>query len=658
MDDKDQDLGEIDVGFSDYFFYVTNLIVSILSLYFSGVVYVSLLFPDVIFGFLNIASSGLGLWYSDDAFIFDLIFQLCWLVFSFGIHVFSYHLFGLFFSELLSTTKGIFNLFTRKAINNFSQERKQGSVTIHLTAFISIITVALFLIEIIFRGNLEVSVIALFTCFFYTGSLYTYARKIFRAVLDGKTIVPNNNDVQIRDGFDLFDPINSRTTIKLTEEILFNQHDVRNHTSMHSFINFTIFLGIISRYLSIFFRYSNSNEYFFQIFYLVIYSIVLIYLSPLMKALHIGIIFKKDTSYHEGNLPFRSGFDLIPKIYLGIFTIFFILFLIWGIFWTSPTKIYSTSEIRYLFQKVNESILPFSSQFCQMKYDSLDIIQISSLPSLMYFLNRARQYNDPLNEIQLNNLKSFNQYIFGGMAREIILDLDTLTQWGIQIKIPFESSKNLSKPYTIVQVYGGYRSPYDWCMFTELIIQRSFTNLIENLIPGFQIAFKSASTILGVIRQYYYSITGATSHAEKTAFQLINSRRTYQPDLIVGQGIGGYFAKVYSKHLTTSHQVFAFESVGVTGTALSTSLSDGKDAASSVTNIFTDTFYSNLEPELDLNYRRKGRESVWKADEAFSSFCISVAQCATSNKFDELCNVVGRDFKEIQEYYSISKRQK
>ena len=353
--------------------------------------------------------------------------------------------------------------------------------------------------------------------------------------------------------------------------------------------------------------------------------------------------------YDEMNL--KGSIMFLPIIYSILLSLFGVLLLIWGYFWTSPSLIYSSKQISFFKNKKPVTNIYNNSQFCKFSSGPFNIIQLSALPVLLNFFHRGYQYLEPLNDIQKSNIKIFLKYLFEDNAYKFFIDFSSLSQWNLIISLPYENpiSKNLTE-FKIL-VFGSYRTPFDWVMFVELFIQKHFTLLVQSLIPGYSIVTQSLKVISNIFTSILFTASGTSSYTETIA-ELLYKKYSKIPkvDLMVGHGIGGYFAKYFSLKESGLLPSISFESMGVVGSEIS-KIKPSKKINPLITNIHNYGLFSSSEPFLDHNYKRLGRKTSIKADDAFTSFCSTIAQCSSNNYFDSLCLENGKDYLYLLESY-------
>ena len=396
----------------------------------------------------------------------------------------------------------------------------------------------------------------------------------------------------------------------------------------------------------------------------IIPILIYIFLYPILVVFHFGnsieslssiqIIKKEKNENDSPNLEnqyetLTSSFNVLPILYIFLTICFLTLAFFWGFIWQSPTKLYYYQEIKEFLNPNNYSNIPIPSQFCSMNSKNLSITQLYALPSLMYHFNRARSFNSPLNQNQLNNIKTTFKLIFGEKSSGITFNYSTLTEWGIQINMPLEIPIN-NKKYLTIQIYSGYRSPFDWAMFIELFVQQLFSDIFEGIIPGYSIAANILENFLINLQILIHSFSESSSTASKIAQYQYYLFEKNPADVIVGQGIGGYFAKYVSAQGGMTVPSFSFDSLRFFGSlsqgAYSTTVSD------SIVNVYSSGLYSQNEDQLNLNFKRQGPINFWTTPNSFFAFCNTVAQCSESMIYHSFCMQTNNEFYYLLEEYS------
>ena len=646
-------------GFFYTFSYYVYLVFSVLTLYISGTLFITIALADILYQLLGVLSSFLAFWYSEYHYFFDFISKLTWMIYSFGTNVLTFHLMIFFFLKFFQTLKGIVTITNDESKKLFWKDfnlNSKSKLFFYITTFLIVGSVFLMIYEIIFYGSLQLSFIGFLNGLIMMSVVYLFAGlylwRIFKSNdFDNNEIQEGVNYIKLNsENFSVMDPLKFLPLINSLKLVSVTQ--IKNDKVKYS--NLVIFLIIITSLLckGSFLYFDQllgfSKIGFFSIISFILTLLASILLFPINSQINILLSFKillsdNNTECNQEQvkkwfdiLDIRKTISLLPMIYGFLLFVFGLVSLIWGIFWTNPTKIYKVDKIDYSWsnKKVNSSHM--NSQFCKLGSGPLSILQISALPSILNFFNRGHEYLEDLNQIQKHNLKILLQYIFGTKAHTVILNKTTLTQWGIQIIIPYyDNNLEINKNYT-VQIFGGYRSRFDWVMFFELFVQKLFSAIVKSLIPGFQVITQTYKYISSIFQLYFHLMTSASAYSDKITEILRQNYLNHnnQVDLIVGQGIGGYFSKTLYFSINQRPQVFSFESIGLINSKY---FDLNEIAPPSITNVFTNSMYSNYETLLDLNYKRLGRKSTILSEESFTSFCATVAQCAQTDFYDSLC---------------------
>jgi len=666
---------------------------SIIALYISGTTFVSIVLIDVVFQLFGLFVQIFGIFYSSDAYILGVVEQLLWIIYSFGLIVFLFLIILKLYSGFFNTIKDRKQLINDEKISTFNDlmnsENPKIKLIVGILVFLSVSGIFWIFAEIIMDNK-----------FSYSPSVFYYSiiliipyfldilRKCYRYVY-GNNDEENNKSEEL----DSYSEKKSETTIQEEDECFPSYQNMNQDTKfivknfmdpaglmdfsdVHGFLDtvkyqagksgykYVIILSIIGAIVckAILLRLGDfqlttdfiNDKGVVESLFRLIPNLLFVLISPLLIAFNPGHSYDLIFNSEKKKSPLRK-FSLLKTVFLGVPVMYFILgiflmglSIIWGIFWTSPTKIYRVKELRFINSNVHYNNPPIASQFCSMTSNGLDIVQLSSLPILMNFVNRGRDVKKPLNQIQKNNMKIALQYIFNERAGEVIINESSITQWGLQIIVPTIISNNIKN--ITIQVYGGYRSPFDWAMFTEIFVQRFFSNIVENIVPFYQIALNLLKSFLMQTRETLNSLSGISSTASEAAISLYQFYHSRPADLIVGQGIGGYFAKYISARSGFKSTTFSFDSVNFFGSLNDSNQKD--NSADSIVNVYTEGLYGNIESQLNMNYNRPSPGRFLIAPDAFYAMCNTAAQCSSTKSFHALCMQTTQDYQDILNVYS------
>lgn len=308
---------------------------------------------------------------------------------------------------------------------------------------------------------------------------------------------------------------------------------------------------------------------------------------------------------------------------------------LWGFdfIWKSPVKIYSSKLVNSSLTNGTYDFKPINSQFCYIESYGMDIIQLSGLPMLMYFVNREKDYKTPLNFYQQSNINSTVNLLFGDLSSHV--HIHDIYERSISITVPGKTED------VLVSVFGGFRSPYDWSLFFEIVIEKYIEMVFKSLIPFYQTFQIMSSTLFGLFKNVlFYGLDSGPFVFSQALTQAKLIKNNTQ--LVIGQGIGGFYAKWVSEKFF----VYAFDSLSPDG-----SLFEEKTRLS-ILNVHSSGLYSEYDPSFPLNFRRYGHYSVFPNPSSFYTFCNTVAMCSTTKRYHSFCeDTIGSKFVELLDRY-------
>jgi len=664
------------------------VIVSIFSLYIAGTIFVSIVLIEIIFKFFAVFINLYAMIYSSGYYVLSLFENLFWIIYSFGGVVFLMIIILKLYKGFFKTITAISSRFSiEKKLEFyyvFSSPNSRTRVLIGLICLISGTGVFWIFVELI-NFNLFA-----YSPFFFFYSILIMIPPLFKVWVQCFQIVVHRrrDDIKSPDASQVLESDGSRDEgiLYILKQFLdpaglldfvniyeFLDNEIRlwnGFTIYHKTVIFCYIFGAALQAYSIYignsllynFPYNApfTHSKLFQFIPMMIYFLLL----PVLLVFHFGNAFRKinpkeeehntnskiDNEHDDSiqNIALEASLKYVPLFYLLLTICFFGLAFMWGVLWVSPNDTYANKEIVTFHNSANYTYDPIPSQFCSMTTNSLSITQISAIPSLMYFLNNGKSYSTPISVLQSINLKETLRIIFPDNSGDVIVNLSSLTEWGVQIIVPIDDPTT-TKDHVTIQVYSSYRTPFDWAMFTELFVQRMFSKLIESLIPGYSLASSALDTFLINTRSYLSYLTETSSTAAKIALQLYFLSETNKPDIIVGQGLGGYFAKYVAAKGGMKTPSFAFDSIHMFGTLNS---AETKNISSdSIVNVYSNGLFSEYEDLLNLNFLRPGPKFFWDAPDSFFSFCSTVAQCATNKNCHSHCLQTCSDFNLLLEKY-------
>ena len=643
------------------FFFIVFLIYSI-GYYVAGMIFISVSLYDMTTRILSIVSAfqaGISI---EFYYFFDFFFKILWFIVTFGTNTLTIYTIVLIVNNFFSIVSSFFKKYKEFFSNSseFSSLRDwfHLSVPFVIIAFIILefwVVGSIFLSQILFLSPI---ILVLNTFFKYIYNIYKKNNKVegmntnyFLNFSDKKEKkkITEFLEKEKKNSF-IFDPFGNSQIDLIVPYI--SKLDSISEKTKKILGALTIFTVSFCSVFSIIF----SN--FWTPICLTIYLIVT---YPINFKFHILYYITLDNEKDKNEkkllkfMGISSSFILFPVLFVIIIVLAIIVSvsMAWG--WTSPVRPISEGKIYYYHSNLSVKHKDTKSQLCRLSSGPLNIIQISALPSLLYFFPSGRGYKNEPNDIQKRNLKIMLQYLFEEKASQITFDKNSLSPWGIRISIPYLEN-NQKKNYN-VQIYGGSKLVLDWVMTIELFIQKYFTSLIEQLVPLYNTVSKAFLFITSGFELFYFFLTNSIAYSNLFS-TLIFEKYQKQTDLMVGQGIGGFYAKSIWKKIPEKPFVFTFESLPTFSTlnldsSLNLNYSSQIPDVVSIVNIHTNSFYSGHEPDINENFQRIGRKNILKTEEAFTSFCSTVAQCAKTNIYDGLCYIIDPDFNFFVEKYRL-----
>jgi len=652
---------KVPVWWENVLFY-TNMGFFLIVWYVIGCILSSFIIQEIVFSIVSILTSGLGMIYWKIECLFDFLYRTLWLLSSFGLQVW---LLSYMLNFIVNFVQSMLDI-SKKTSNEVRMEFKsilglRDNCIMFFIIFLVIIGfIADFFIGVQFFGIMVMLIIFL--------SQFIIEPEL----IDLSSNKPNQDESETNKflsehigKYHLYDPINV-TPINAQFTILKQKFDeVKESRFIELFKEYSTILMIGLFILSRFFRDGSLFNILSYAPFLLL-NLLTLRLNQTINILSCAkYVFRKRKQYLS-----RISDDIKNKVltidyiiiflitvYIISFVLVFILLFVWGILWTSPYKPIKNEKLYYSNSNLTIKAKSHDSTFCQLKANNLDIIQLSGLPTLMYTFNRGINYNESISKIQKHNQKILLQYLFGDLSRSIYFNMSTITPWSVQVVIPQINKSHGSD--IVVQIYGGYRTPFDWALFSEIFVIKYMTFVFNAAIMFFNIF----ETIFGFTYKFFiffWKIVFNVGTYSEYVMSVLETQysNSMKANFIVGQGIGGFFAKsIWTKLDRNSKEiVFAFESNQLVELSYDWFLNYQK-SKTLVNNIYSNTIFSNFEPAFDHNFKRKGRSSNIKADEAFTTFCSTVAFCAKSTLYDPLCNELGKDYDdqiyEAQRVYYI-----
>jgi len=675
LNDKDSETSSS--GSFDYWLYLFNSYFYLIVWYAVGCILASFVIQEMVFSVILVVSAGCAIFYWSIYSIIDLIYRILWLFTNFGFQI---GLLLYLWHYISSFATNVFDLvqFDKKKFLKLKLESNKyysvGSVIVILA--ILIIPFLNFMFSFSKINLVDLVMVTLIV--FQVASTTLYIRKVRNTARETKK---KAKDFIKKDSkkYHIFDPINISPLLALLSEY---KRKMDNSTGVNKTTKkLTLYLGIpLTCVFYVFVRMRKSFSYVDPI-NCIIYITIQYFLSDFNSSINLLSCFSREIDCccccrlcccccrccrhkeEEGKnqitnevkqllkkIKVSSFIKYVIWIYIILTCVIITLLSVWGLVWQTPNKAVESDTLFYSF--TNASVKsPFQeSALCKLKGGNLNIVQLSALPTLMYCMNRGKQINLEMNDFQKKNLKVLQQYIFGDYASRIRVNYSTLTPWGVQIIVPQENKTNNSD--IVFQIYGGYRTPLDWALFLELFTSKYLSLVFNSAIRFFDIITSMFGSFYQYILGFGNGVFLIQPYTEDISNILrrnyINSRRA---DVIVGQGIGGMFAKLIWERIEPPQTeiAFSFESLKITRFLNIEALFSSENISKSkplINNVFTNTMYSEYEPLVDNNFKRKGRDSAIKADEAFTTFCSTAAICADTSLFDPLCFEVGKDYLE------------
>ena len=144
--------------------FYSQLIFSVLSLYISGSLFISLSLVDLLYQIVGLLSSFLAYWYSELYYLYDFLYKFLWFIFSFGTNVLTFNIMKIFFIQFFTTIKD-FNLLTsEKSKQNFKEDYEEMKPVwlkyiVHIKTFCILFSLFLILVEFFVIGEISYSII-------------------------------------------------------------------------------------------------------------------------------------------------------------------------------------------------------------------------------------------------------------------------------------------------------------------------------------------------------------------------------------------------------------------------------------------------------------------------------------------------------------------
>jgi len=648
---------KVPVWWENVLFY-TNMGFFLIVWYVIGCILSSFIIQEIVFSIVSIETSLLGIFYWKIECLFDFLYRVSWLVTNFGLQIW---LLAYIYNFIVTFSKSLFEMGPKtndKVRHEFNCMFKKWEQA--LLFFAILISIGMYIWELTLGTFYLISLIFLIILFGQIGAHFKFSSiRCDKPSYNGESIT---NDVIINHSgtYHLFDPINITPIIAQFSifEKRMNESKDPEGKIFHFFKKYMVYLTISLYLLSKYNKDLDGDEYFFG-FCFVLFQFIIYRFNKSFNffSCFLFVIKKKNTPISQLSDDNQKKTLSIDLIIWGLFILYIISFLIisallfiWGVMWTSPIKPVRNEDLYFSYSNVKVVAGSQNSALCRLNSSDLDIVQLSGLPTLMYTLNRGWDYLLDISYTQKRNQKILLQYLFGDLSNSIFINRTTLTPWSVQIVIPQVKKPNSSD--IVVQIYSGYRTPFDWSLFTENFVIKYLSLLFNDAIRFFNILTSVFSYPRLVFLKYANKIFYIETYTESILNHLYKEySESKKADIIVGQGIGGLFAKsIWSKLSNNSTEiVFAFESTKIVGLLPSFGTNNTK-SKTLVNNIYSNSIYSEFEPEFDHNFKRRGRSSSFKADEAFTSFCSTAAFCAKTSLYDPLCNEVGKDYDDQIEY--------
>jgi len=313
-----------------------------------------------------------------------------------------------------------------------------------------------------------------------------------------------------------------------------------------------------------------------------------------------------------------NGFRLFYSLVV-IFFVFLSFYLGKDNHWKSPVKVYNEQYINYTATNFTYDFASNNSEICEVKYDSLDLMQISAIPILSYMVPREFQHLDNLSVFQEYNFNNVFNMIFGENRYNYTLANKTRSSFVLHV------SDNETEKYKIL-VLGGFRSPLDWLLFLEVYVTHMIKEVIKGVIPFYYIISSFFASFISSLEYIIYPLFNL-----RPSILRFNDRiMEYLPsdiDFVVGQGIGGVFAKLSSE----DKPVYSFDSLPLVG------LYSENTKRPKIYNFFSNSIYSSSDSKLSINVFRDSEYQVFPEVNAFYSFCYTVAMCEKTPKYHDFC---------------------
>ena len=655
------------------FLYYYLVIVSIFSLYIAGTSFVSIVFIEIIYQFFGLFVSIYGSIYSSNLYLIQVLDKFLWSIYSFGFVFFILMIiFKLYkgFFKTITDFSSRFNIENKKKFSKaFTSNKYTVQLLVHFLFFFSGTAFFWLIIELIqykyfsfspflFYYSILILIPPIIEIWKNCLNILIYQFKS-NSNISNELISPyfqltyeNNTEDSIFFLFHQFlDPAKLLDFTSIYDYLKILKSKQNKITKFQIFLIFSLILSLLLKIYQYFFLNNDNNSlYFISNSFFSIFSSIFFYIliSPILLIFNFEIsfnlYFNEEEIDENNNESFTFLIKAVPFLYIILATLFLILAIIWGWFWIPPSEVFYSKPINNFIDKSNYQNEAIPTQLCSMKTNGIPIIQLSALPSLLYFFNSGKDFSKPQTFNQLNNIKSIFQLSFGNYYGDVSFNYTTLTPWGIQVIIPVDDQISIKKNLKI-HIFGGYRTPFDWAMFSELFIQKTISTLIEGLIPGYKIASTTLRTFLLNAQTYLHYVSSSTSTASIIAENHYDFFKNNLPDIIVGQGIGGYFAKYIASRGGMKIPSFSFDSLKFFG---SLNLGTSKNISSdSIVNIFSNGIFSELEDQLNLNFKRPGPSFILKEPDSFFSFCSIVAQCSISKEYHSFCLQTCDEFERL-----------
>jgi len=677
---------KVPIPFKITVLYTYLVIVAIFSLYVAGTTFVSIVLIEIVYQLFGVFVNLYGFLYASDYFLLVFLQQLCWIFYSYGISVIlmiiMIKLYNGFFTTITNFSEKFSYEKKKEFMEIYCSENANGKIVLKLVILLSNTGFFWVLVELIKGKPLSLSPFVFYYSFLIiTPHLIEIWMRCINMVFSSEPI-NRNKDTKLKidesEKGSLFliknflDPAQLLDFSGVHTFLSHEESKERRISFFHFFIVILILLSFMVKGYQVFFYFdSHSSQNIFEFkgtnkIFQMLPSIFYFLLSPILIVFHFGHSWRvfivsslaqtKNKEEQDSNLKLQRykdygtlslAFKAIPILYLLLSLSFLCLAAVIGWVWQSPNKKYLGNYVDNIYNTNNYSNTPLPSQFCSMNSKGLDILEISSLPSLLYFYPRGKNYMESLTQSQKNNIKVFLRMVFKDKSGDILFNRSSLTQWGINVQIPINDIQSQKRSVT-VRVYCGYRSPFDWAMYTELFIQKSFSAFFESIIPGYSMALGFLKDFLFNVQDLIHSFSDLTSTASKIANIEYLSYLNNPVDLIVGQGIGGYFSKYISAKSGMKTPAFAFDSLPFFGSLID----DMKNTTSdSIVNVFSTGLFGETEEQLNMNFQRVGPSTSWTAPSSLFSFCNTVAQCSHSKEYHSFCYNEVEDFNYLLEQY-------